>query len=162
MKCPTCNYSESSVVDTREIEGGRRIRRRRECKTCKKRFTTYERVESTSNLKVVKKDGAREPFDETKILASIQAATGKRPIPEDQKDALCNELTEGIRSNFDREVSSVEIGQRVMAALFRLDRIAHIRFASEYLAMESLEQLKDEINRTQDQPREFPNQGDLF
>ena len=102
--CPYCGQDNDKVIDSRSSEGGLVIRRRRECQDCKRRCTTYERVEKTARLVVVKKDGSRTPFDAQKILAGLQAACGKRPIPEEAKSRLVQEIEEDLHQEFEREV----------------------------------------------------------
>jgi len=130
--CPYCHANRDRVIDSRSSESGRAIRRRRECEGCGKRFTTYERVETTGRLVVVKRDGSRQTFDAEKTLAGIDLACGKRPITVDQKRRLVEELEEELYRDFDREVPSSAIGERVAARLRRIDQVAYIRFASEH------------------------------
>jgi transcriptional repressor NrdR len=160
--CPYCGAFNDKVIDSRASDGGLVIRRRRECLACGKRFTTYERVEKTSRLMVVKKDGRREPFDGTKILASVQAACGKRPIAEDRKSQLVQQVEDDVHREFDREVESAEIGRRVAAKLREIDQIAYIRYASEYYRFRSVDDIADEVNVLKSRPVELPNQAPLF
>ena len=164
MICPYCRTNNDKVIDSRLTEGGKAIRRRRQCLNpdCKKRFTTYERVEETSKLVVIKKDGSRDPFDPRKILVGLQAACGKRPIPEEMKHKLIEEVEEQVNRTYDREVHSLDIGRMVMAKLRELDEIAYIRFASEYFAFRGLEDLAAEVGELQHQSRDIPAQGQLF
>lgn len=162
MICPFCGHDDDRVIDSRSSEGGQAIRRRRECKACERRFTTYERVEETSRLMVIKRDGARQPFDREKILRGVQSACGKRPIPEEEKRRLVEEVEEGLYRDFDKEVESGEIGRRLAARLRDLDEIAYIRFASEYEKftsvsdiMETIEQLSGRVKDVKDQQRLF-------
>lgn len=162
MICPYCGEDKDKVIDSRSSEGGLCIRRRRECLLCRKRYTTYERVEKTARLMVVKKDGSRVPFNAEKILAGVQAACGKRPIPEEIKAGLVRSIEEELHQEFDREVPSTEIGQRVAARLREIDDIAYIRYASEYYEFRSLEELTEEVSSLQSRPRNLPNQTELF
>ncbi len=162
VRCPYCEKDDDRVLDSRGTDGGRSIRRRRVCLKCDKRFTTYERIERTSRLMVVKRDGARTPFDPEKVLAGIQAACGKRPISEEQKVAIVSELEEELRSQFEREVPSVEIGKRVAVALRGVDKIAYVRYASEYFEFQDLEDLAGEVANLQNMPPEIAEQTDLF
>lgn len=162
MICPYCGADEDKVIDSRSAEAGEAIRRRRACARCGKRFTTYERVEKARRLTVVKRDGTREPFDPQRILAGIQAACGKRPIPEEAKLALVERLSDGVHRDFDTEIPSEEVGGRVARALRDLDPIVYIRFASEYYAYESLEEMNEEIRRLDDYVPEGRDQGSLF
>ncbi len=142
MNCPFCSATDSRVIDTRDAEGG--IRRRRECASCGRRFTTYERV-APLRLMVIKQDGRREPFDRDKILRGIQIACAKRPVDT----AAVEELVSGIESELyhrgSREVTSREIGEMVMQNLRKLDEVAYIRFATIYRRFADVEDLADEI-----------------
>src|SRR5690606_11180494 len=129
---------------------------------CGKRFTTYERVEKTARLMVVKRDGSRVPFDSERVLRGVQAACGKRPIPEEAKASLAREVEDELHREFDREVESAEIGKRVAARLRRLDQIAYIRFASEHYEFRTLDQFSEELEVLKAQPRDLPNQTELF
>src|SRR2546421_5162415 len=134
MRCPFCNAEKEKlhVVDSRTCEGGRAIRRRRVCKGCKKRFTTYERVEQPNRLMVIKKDGRRVPWDRSKILTGLERACFKRPVPEPELVRIVEEVEEEAFSRHDREVPSTQIGEMVTDRLRRLDQVAYVRFASVY------------------------------
>ena len=160
--CPYCGKDDDKVIDSRSSEGGVVIRRRRECTICKKRYTTYERVEKTTRLVVVKKDGSRVQFDSQKILAGVQSACGKRPIPEEVKTQLIKAIEEEIHHEFDREVPSSEIGQRVAIRLREIDDIAYIRYASEYFEFRTLDDFSNELTSLQARPKHLPNQTNLF
>jgi transcriptional repressor NrdR len=160
--CPYCGAFNDKVIDSRSSDGGLVIRRRRECLGCSKRFTTYERVEKTSRLMVVKKDGRREPFDPQKILAGIQTACGKRPVTEVRKLQLVQQVEDELHREFDREVESVEVGRRVAMRIREIDQIAYIRFASEYYNFRSLDDITDEVSVLKSRPVELPNQEPLF
>jgi transcriptional repressor NrdR len=138
------------------------IRRRRECLECSKRFTTYERVERTARLMVVKKDGSRVPFDPEHVLKGVQAACGKRPVPEEAKLRLASETEEQVHREFDREVPSTEIGRRVAAKLREIDEIAYIRYASEYYEFRTLDEFAEELSDLKARPKNLPNQRGLF
>ncbi|MGE5549751.1 MAG: transcriptional regulator NrdR [Bacteroidota bacterium] len=144
MRCPYCGQSESKVLDSRAVDGGNSIRRRRECLACAKRFTTYERVEETALL-VVKKDGRREPFDRHKILAGLRKACEKRPIPSTTLENLVDRIEQDLRNTGDREVPTAEIGERVMKVLRDLDAVAYVRFASVYREFKDLDTFRDEL-----------------
>jgi transcriptional repressor NrdR len=159
--CPYCQANDDKVIDSRPSEAGKVIRRRRECLKCGKRFSTYERVEQTSRLMVVKRDGTREPFDPEKILRGIQFACGKRSVPEEVKQRLVDEIDEELHREFDREVSSADIGDRVGAKLLPLDEVAYIRFRSEFLKL-NRDQLMQEIQELQARPRDVKDQQSLF
>ena len=136
MKCPFCDYDESKVVDSRPVEEGTMIRRRRECIRCAKRFTTYERIENIP-LIVVKKGGQRVPFDKNKILNGMIKACEKRPVPIDNIQRVVDLM----------EVESSYIGERVMDALKDIDQVAYVRFASVYREFKDVESFMDELNR---------------
>ncbi len=138
------------------------IRRRRACLDCDKRYTTYERVEKTSRLVVVKKDGSRVPFDVQNVIHGLQAACGKRPIPEDVKQLLAEAVDDDLHREFDREVPSSEIGRRVAGKLREIDEIAYIRYASEYYRFGTLDEFAEELSQLQARPRDVPNQQELF
>jgi transcriptional repressor NrdR len=131
MRCPFCRNDASRVVDSRPGEEGASVRRRRECLACKRRFTTYERIEE-SPLKVVKKDGRREDYDRAKLMSGINKACGKLPISEEQKEAVVSEIENEILEKFEREVPASVIGEKVMAKLKKLNHVAYVRFASVY------------------------------
>ena len=144
MKCPFCGHQEDKVVDSRASSDGRAIRRRRECLGCQKRFTTYEKIEEQS-LMVIKKDGRREPFDRHKLLAGLVKACEKRPVSMDDLEALVDELERELSQQFEREVPSNEIGERVMRRLHALDPVAYVRFASVYREFKDVEQFLREL-----------------
>ena len=144
MICPFCGAKEDKVIDSREAAAGAAVRRRRECVKCQRRYTTYERLEE-SPLLVVKRDGRREPFDRKKILGGILKACEKRPIPMERIEALVDEIERQIGKQFEREISSVEIGQKVMQHLAELDDVAYVRFASVYRSFRDLNQFMKEL-----------------
>ena len=131
MRCPYCDKDNDKVLDSRATDGGTVIRRRRRCVMCTKRFTTYERVEQTARISVIKRDGRREPFDRAKVTRSVQIACGKRRIPQERLDALVDQVEEELQREFEREVQARTVGERVMRRLILLDEVAFIRFASE-------------------------------
>ncbi len=131
MRCPFCDNDDTKVIDSRPIEEGRAIRRRRECEKCGKRFTTYEKVEA-SIIMVVKKDGSREAFDRNKVLNGIVKACEKRPVSMDEIENVVNEIERGLNNMMEREVKSTFIGELVMEQLKSLDEVAYVRFASVY------------------------------
>ena len=144
MKCPSCGHLEDKVIDSRSAKEGQAIRRRRECLQCHKRFTTYEKVETTPLL-VIKKDGRREPFSREKILNGLLRACEKRPIPAEKIHAIVDGLeADFLRQGVD-EVRSSEIGERVMEALHQLDEVAYVRFASVYRHFKDLNQFLEEL-----------------
>ena len=146
MTCPFCGFSEHKVVDSRTSSDGQAIRRRRECLSCGKRFTTYEHVEE-QRLMVIKKDGRREPFDRNKLLAGLVKACEKRPIGMDQLEAVADEIERDLSRSFEHEVSSGQIGERMMQRLRDLDPVAYVRFASVYREFKDAEQFMRELNQ---------------
>jgi transcriptional repressor NrdR len=165
MHCPFCNAEKESlkVIDSRTCEGGRSIRRRRQCLVCKKRFTTYERIEDPIRLIVVKKDGRRLPWDRGKILQGLERACFKRPVPESELLRIVDEVEEESFKTHDREVPTATIGQMVSDRLRRVDQVAYVRFASVYRQFKTLEELVDEARAVIDARRyDNPDQGRLF
>jgi transcriptional repressor NrdR len=165
MRCPFCDAEKDSlkVIDSRTCEGGKAIRRRRECLLCKKRFTTYERVEEQVRLAVVKKDGRRVPWDRNKILAGLERACFKRPVPESELLRVVDEVEEEVFKSYDREAPSTVIGELVTDRLRRLDQVAYVRFASVYRRFKTLEELVQEARLVIDAKHyEDPTQGRLF
>jgi transcriptional repressor NrdR len=165
MHCPFCNADKESlkVIDSRTCEGGRSIRRRRECLNCEKRFTTYERIEDPIRLIVVKKDGRRIPWDRGKILSGLERACFKRPVPESELLRIVDEVEEEVFKTHDREVPSTLVGELVTDRLRRVDQVAYVRFASVYRQFKTLEELMDEARAVIDAKRfEDPTQGRLF
>ena len=144
MKCPFCGHEEDKVVDSRASSDGVSIRRRRECLGCAKRFTTYEHVEEQP-LMIVKKDGRREPFDRHKLLAGLVKACEKRPVSMDDLERLVDELERELSQQFEREVPSRDVGERVMKRLHALDPVAYVRFASVYREFKDVEQFMREL-----------------
>lgn len=162
MICPFCEVDNDKVIDSRASDGGRVIRRRRECVHCGKRFTTYERVEQTSRLIVVKRDGTHVPFDRQNILKGVIAACGKRPIPEEVKARIAEEVEEELVRDFEREAPSRVIGERVMRKLLDVDEVAFLRFASEYHQFQSVDDMRRQLDELSNRPREVKNQQNLF
>lgn len=144
MKCPYCDFDTSKVVDSRPIEEGNSIRRRRECENCKRRFTTYEKIEQV-NVMVVKKDGAREFFDREKILKGIIRSCEKRPISIKQMENIVTDIEKEIVNMMQREISSEEIGNLVMDKLKDIDEVSYVRFASVYRQFEDVNSFLDEL-----------------
>lgn len=165
MRCPFCDADKESlkVIDSRTCEGGRAIRRRRECGKCGKRFTTYERIEENVRLTVVKKDGSRVPFDRGKLLLGLERACYKRPIEAAELQRIVDEIEEEIHRHHDKEVPSSAIGEMVTERLRRLDQVAYVRFASVYKQFKTLDQLVAEARAVIDaQHYDVPGQGRLF
>ncbi len=144
MKCPTCSYNETKVIDSRLNTDATSIRRRRECLKCEKRFTTYEYVEHVP-LMVVKRDGRRQPFDRAKIISGLVKACEKRPVSIDKMEELTSDLERLIQRKYDREVSSTEIGELIMERLANLDEVAYVRFASVYRQFRDVNQFMNEL-----------------
>ena len=165
MRCPFCNAEKEKlkVIDSRTCEGGRAIRRRRECLHCAKRFTTYERIEEPNRLMVIKRDGRRVPWDRQKIMQGLERACFKRPVPEAELSRIVDEVEEEIHRTHDREVLSSLVGQLVTDKLRRVDQVSYVRFASVYKRFSTLEELVDEARAVIDARRfEDPGQGRLF
>lgn len=131
MRCPFCNSLESKVIDSRESKKGISIRRRRECLACKRRFTTYEKIEEIPYM-VVKKDGSRQPFDSQKLLRGMMKACEKRPIQISQLEEIVEEIESKLQERPEKEIETSEIGEFVMEKLKALDKVAYVRFASVY------------------------------
>jgi transcriptional repressor NrdR len=142
MLCPFCKKSETKVIDSRDSEDFV-IRRRRQCMKCKRRFTTHERVEEP--LQVIKKDGTRMPFDREKIRSGLEKACFKRPISAEQMDRIIGDIEAEIYENFEREVPSREIGEKVIEALRQLDQVAYVRFASVYREFQDVNDFVEEL-----------------
>lgn len=144
MKCPSCGNEEDKVLESRTIESGTVIRRRRECLKCENRFTSYERLEETP-LYVIKKDGRRQPFSREKLLSGILRATEKRPISSDQIHDLSSDVERSLRKEYESDIPSESIGEMVMKKLQKLDRVAYVRFASVYRKFESVDDFIEEV-----------------
>lgn len=163
MQCPFCEADKDKVVDSRASDGGRAIRRRRQCLVCGRRFTTYEHVEQKPRLFVIKTDGARVPYDRAKIILGLEKACYKRPISSQAMNDLVDTVEEHVFRHFDREVASRDIGETVAQHLKEVDQVAYVRFASVYKQFRDLDDLLDEvrdvIESSDDSP---PGQGMLF
>ena len=146
MKCPFCGYEESKVIDSRPTDEGQRIRRRRECLQCAKRFTTYEIIESLPII-VIKKDKSRESFNRDKLMTGLLRACEKRPVSIDQLDNMIDEIEVIIQNSLDREVSSEKIGELVMDKLKNIDEVAYVRFASVYRQFKDINTFMNELNK---------------
>ncbi len=146
MKCPYCGYSESKVIDSRPTDEGERIRRRRECLNCTKRFTTYEVIE-TVPVVVVKKDKSREAFDRNKLLNGLLRACEKRPVPLKTLERIVDEIETLLQNSLDREVPSTLIGTYAMDKLKKVDEVAYVRFASVYREFKDINTFMDELNK---------------
>ena len=146
MKCPYCGYKESKVVDSRPAEEGSSIRRRRECLACKKRFTTYETVESLPMV-VVKKDGSRQSFDRRKVLGGMIRACEKRPVALAELEKIADEIEQELQNGMDREISTSQIGELVMDRLKKVDEVAYVRFASVYRQFKDIDTFMSELTK---------------
>ena len=146
MKCPYCGYSESKVIDSRPTDEGERIRRRRECLNCAKRFTTYEVIE-TVPVVVVKKDKSREAFDRNKLLNGLLRACEKRPVPLETLERIVDEIETLLQNSLDREVPSTLIGTYALDKLKKVDEVAYVRFASVYREFKDINTFMDELNK---------------
>ena len=146
MKCPFCNFEESKVIDSRPTDEGQRIRRRRECLQCAKRFTTYEIIESLPII-VIKKDKSRESFNRDKLMTGLLRACEKRPVSIDTLDNMIDEIECIIQNSLDREVSTEKIGELVMEKLKKIDEVAYVRFASVYRQFKDINTFTNELNK---------------
>ena len=146
MKCPYCGYEESKVVDSRPAGEDTCIRRRRECLSCQKRFTTYETIESLP-LIIIKKDGSRQTFDKNKVLAGLVKACEKRSVPLNELEKLADEIEQVLLNSLEREVTSQKIGELVMERLKKIDEVAYVRFASVYRQFKDINTFMSELNK---------------
>jgi transcriptional repressor NrdR len=149
MRCPFCQNQETDVFDSRKLNDGELIRRRRRCRACGRRFTTYERVESVS-LTVVKKDGKREPYDREKIMRGVRTACYRRPISVQQMELLVNDVEAAMMATDEQEISTRVIGDEVMRRLRELDEVAYIRFASVYRSFADIGKLREAVDELLD------------
>ena len=146
MRCPFCGFSESKVVDSRPAEEGATIRRRRECLSCQKRFTTYEIMERLP-LIVVKKDGSRQAFDKQKLVTGMLRACEKRPVPLASIEAVADEIEQELQNSLEREVKSSDVGEMIMNGLWALDEVAYVRFASVYRQFRDINTFMEELSK---------------
>ncbi|MBQ6708804.1 MAG: transcriptional regulator NrdR [Clostridia bacterium] len=144
MKCPFCSYEESKVIDSRPTDEGEKIRRRRECIQCGKRFTTYEIIESVPVV-VIKKDGSREVFDRNKLFNGMLKSCEKRPVSIDTLEAAVNDIELQLQNSLDREITTVHIGELAMDKLKEIDEVAYVRFASVYRQFKDINTFMDEL-----------------
>lgn len=149
MKCPYCNYGESKVVDSRPSEDNGKIRRRRECLNCSKRFTTYEIIESVP-IMVIKKDRTRETFSREKLMKGLLSACYKRPVSLEEIEGIVNGVEAAIQNSLDREIESRRIGELAMGMLKEIDEIAYVRFASVYRQFKDINTFRNELNKLLD------------
>jgi transcriptional repressor NrdR len=144
VKCPFCAHLDDKVIDSREARTGDLIRRRRECLKCSRRFTTYERIDEIPYM-VIKKDGRREKFERQKILQGLLKACEKRPVPVSKLEAIVDEAEVFVSEAQERERTTTEIGELLMAQLKKLDKVAYVRFASVYLDFKDVKEFMDEL-----------------
>ena len=146
MKCPYCAFGESKVIDSRPAEEGATIRRRRECLSCQKRFTTYETMERLPLL-VIKRNGTRQPFDKVKLVEGLLRSCEKRPVALGDLEAIATEIEQELQNRMEREISALEVGELVMDKLRELDEVAYVRFASVYRQFKDINTFRDEVNK---------------
>lgn len=161
MRCPFCKEDNDKVIDSRSSEGGRVIRRRRECLGCERRFTTYEKIGESFKLNVIKKDGTRIPYDREKVIAGLQKACYKRPVSAEKIQDIADRIEEEIFRHTDKEVTSQFIGEKAMTFLRKVDNVAYIRFASVYRDFTDADDLLDEVSQAISQ-QESGDQPKLF
>ncbi|AOT07321.1 transcriptional regulator NrdR [Pseudoalteromonas luteoviolacea] len=149
MHCPFCTAKDTKVIDSRLVASGHQVRRRRECIVCHERFTTFEGAELLMP-RVIKQDGTREPFNEDKLLNGLHRALEKRPVSTEQVEEVVHQIKSQIRSTGEREVNSKMIGECIMEALKKLDKVAYVRFASVYRSFEDIKEFGEEIARLGD------------
>ena len=146
MKCPYCSYEESKVIDSRSADDGERIRRRRECLNCGKRFTTHEVIETVPII-VVKRDKSREVFDRNKLTAGILRACEKRPVSLTQIEEMVDNIEAKIQSSLDREITTMQIGELAMEDIKKVDEVSYVRFASVYRQFKDINTFMEELNK---------------
>ena len=146
MKCPYCYVPESKVIDSRPADNGMSIKRRRECVSCGRKFTTYEKVEDIP-LRVIKKDASRQSFDKSKIMNGVTRACEKRPVTSEQIEKLVNEIEAQVYNTSNKEITTLEIGEMVMEGLKELDDVAYVRFASVYRQFKDVNTFIDELQK---------------
>ena len=149
MRCPFCGYEESKVIDSRSADDGERIRRRRECLKCGKRFTTHEVIE-TVPLIVVKRDKSREVFDRNKLTAGILRACEKRPVSIQQIESMVDSIEAKLQSSLDREITTMQIGELAMEEIKKVDEVSYVRFASVYRQFKDINTFMDELTKLLD------------
>ena len=162
MRCPFCKEDNDKVIDSRSADNGQSIRRRRKCLACRRRFTTYERIEEAIKLTVIKRDGSRVPYDRDKMFRGIQHASYKRPVSRERLDQVVDEVEEFLIRTFEKEVSSKTIGERLATVLRRVDKVAYVRFASVYRQFEDVGDFIEEARAVLDQGDDVPGQQGLF
>ena len=153
MYCPFCNAEDTKVIDSRLVAEGGQVRRRRECLSCRERFTTYELAELVMP-RVIKSDDTREPFDEKKLRTGLLRALEKRPVSIDQIEDAISHIQHKLRATGEREITSRMVGEGVMVELRSLDEVAYVRFASVYRSFQDLREFRDELDRLENKPLE--------
>jgi len=161
VRCPFCKEDNDKVIDSRSSEGGRVIRRRRECGECGRRFTTYEKIGEASKLNIIKKDGTRVPYDRDKLIVGLQKACYKRPVSAEKIQEVADCIEEEIFRNYDKEVSALFVGEQAMWFLRQVDKVAYIRFASVYRDFDDAGELLDEVRQAIAEP-DSTDQPNLF
>lgn len=146
MRCPYCGTLDNRVIDSRLSQAGEVTRRRRECESCGRRYTTYERVEHTTPL-IIKKDGRRQPYDRNKLLAGLRRACVKRPVSVEALERLLNQVERWMADTGDQEISSADLGERVLLELRELDQVAYVRFASVYRDFQDVGEFLGELTQ---------------
>lgn len=146
MHCPFCGAEDTKVIDSRLVAEGGQVRRRRECLSCHERFTTYETAELVMP-RVIKTDGSRQTFDEQKLRAGLQRALEKRPVSTEEVEAAVTQIKQALQATGERELSSREIGERVMEKLHEIDQVAYVRFASVYRSFQDIREFRAELDR---------------
>lgn len=164
MRCPFCGINDDKVIDSREVDAGGSIRRRRQCKKCDKRFTTYEHIEQTTRLTVIKRGGDRVPFDRERILNGLRMACYKRPVSAQALAAVVEAVEAELFKRGGKEVESLDIGRLCIDQLKRLDHVAFLRFASVYMKIDNVDDLMKEMQSFKETapPPPAPDQGALF
>lgn len=145
MKCPFCNYHDTKVVDSRPTEDGAVVRRRRQCMSCKERLTTYEKIEQIPII-IIKKDGNREQYDRNKVIGGIVRACEKRPVSMDRMEEIADDIESKLHSSMDKEIKSDKVGELVMEALEKTDKVAYVRFASVYKDFRDIDSFYQELD----------------
>lgn len=158
MHCPFCSADDTKVIDSRLVSDGAQVRRRRECLSCKERYTTYETAELVMP-KVIKQDGSREPFNEDKLRAGFSRALEKRPVSVERVEAEIGHIKQKLRATGEREIKSLDLGELVMDSLKTLDKVAYVRFASVYRSFEDIAEFKVAIEDLQAEPDLSPLLG---
>lgn len=164
MRCPYCDVDQDKVIDSRATDGGRSIRRRRQCVACKKRFTTYEKVEEKVSLLVIKKDGTRAPYSRDNVIAGVEKAAYKRPVAAAQIQTVADELEEELFRTGEKEIHAKDIGLLVLQKLRALDHVAYMRFASVYMDVDKVDDLLEQLKQVKEDQDALPgrDQGKLF